>query len=112
MAKKTSLTQEARKAILEALRDKLPLSFACDIAKVPRQTCYDLMNSDYTWRTQIAHAKTVAIRDLIESTNRQGGAWKLLKNIGKEEFKEHVEHAVSVTQGDMIEDADGKLEEY
>jgi len=110
MAKKTSLTQEARAAILEALRKAMPLSYACDLAAVPRRTCYDEMERNFEWRTQVYTAKAEAIRGLVALTGKQGGAWKLLKNLGREEFKEHIEQHFSEELTDVLS-ASGTEEE-
>jgi len=91
MPKKSVITDQKKEALFQALRDKLPLSYACDIIGIPRQTVYDWIKKNELFRAQIAIAKSQAIRDLVETTEKQGGAWKLLKNLAKEEFKEHVE---------------------
>lgn len=95
--RKTPL-DDARKqeGLFEALRKAMPLSYACDLVGVPRQTVYDRMNPkhasfDEAFRTKVAVAKAEAIKGLVALTGKQNGAWKLLKNLAKEEFKEHVE---------------------
>lgn len=94
MPKATVLTEQKKKALCDALRECMPLSYACDLVGVPRRTVYDHMGKDEAFRTQVDIAKAVAIRGLVEATNKQSGAWKLLKNLGKEEFKEIVEYRV------------------
>ena len=84
-------TEAARNIIISSLREALPFSYSCDYAGIDRQTGYRWMESDKEFAAQVAIAKAYAISSLVADTRRQSGAWKLLKNIGREEFKEHVE---------------------
>lgn len=88
MPKKSIVTEQKKKELYQALEEAMPLTYACDIIGIPRRTVYDYMSKDNVFRTQIELAKAKAIRGLVKLTAKQNGAWKLLKNLGKEEFKE------------------------
>jgi len=91
MPAKSRITDQKKEELFEALRKALPVTIACDLIGIPRQTVYDWMKKNDAFRTQVNICKAEAIRGLVAMTGKQGGAWKLLKNLGKEEFKEHVD---------------------
>jgi len=89
---RTSIINDQKKAaLLAAIKEGMPVSYACDLIGIPRQTIYDWIKRHESFRYEINIAKAVAIKGLIGEVKEQKGSWKLLKNLGKEEFKEHVE---------------------
>jgi len=98
-----SITARQLEDLCEALEEAMPLSFACDLVGLPRQTVYDTMKRDAGFRTKIELSKAKAIRGLVKLTAKQQGGWKLLKNLGKEEFKEVLEHEVSGKDGEAFQ---------
>lgn len=115
MPKKSILDDRKKKELCEALKKAMPMTYACDLVGVPRQTVYDKINPkhasyDDAFRTQVAIAKAEAIRGLIALTGQQNGAWKLLKNLGKDEFKEHVEVKQESTHSLLLDTGDDEEE--
>lgn len=106
------LTPALRETILDALRKAMPLSYACDLAGIDRNTVYNEMKRDRNFSAQIAIAKAEAIKGLVSLTAKQGGGWKLLKNLGREEFKEHVEVEQNETHRFVIDPGDGEPDEF
>lgn len=102
MPKQTILTAQKKEELYQALTEAMPLSYACDVIGIPRSTVYAHMKEDDAFKTQIELSKAIAIRGLVKLTAKQGGAWKLLKNVGKEEFKEHVEVQASIKDTLMV----------
>lgn len=80
-----------RRVILDALAECMPFNYACDLAGIDRETGYRWMRKDKAFAAQVAIAKATAIKGLVDLTAKQSGAWKLLKNLGRDEFQERVE---------------------
>lgn len=109
MPKKSVITDQKKMELYQALEAAMPLSFACDLIGIPRQTVYAWMQTNPAFKTQIDIARAKAIQGLVEATGKQGGAWKLLKNLGKEEFKERVEVAGKLEYAEEVELPDGEV---
>lgn len=108
MPKESVLTVQKKLELCQALAKRLPLSYACDLTELPRSTVYDAMKNDEGFRTQVAKAKAQSIHYLVDLTEQQsGGPWKILKNIGKEEFKEHVEIVYTANEEEELVAPDG-----
>lgn len=103
MPKATVLTMQKREELYKALKEAMPFNYACDLCGIPRRTAYDYLKKDETFRTQVELSKAIAIRGLVALTSKQSGAWKLLKCLGKEEFKEVLEHEVTGSEGGPIQ---------
>lgn len=91
MGRKIEFTDKKKKALCSALEKGMPLTYAADLVGISRTTVHSHMNPkddlyDEDFRTQVKVAKATAIRGLIALTGKQGGAWKLLKNLAKDEF--------------------------
>lgn len=91
MGRKIEFTAKKKKALCDALEKGMPLIYAADLVGISRTTVHSHMNPDdplfdEDFRTQVAISKATAIRGLIALTGKQGGAWKLLKNLAKGEF--------------------------
>lgn len=108
MGRPTRITDQKKEQLFEALREGLPISYACDYIGIPRQTIYDWMKRNDDFRTQITLNKAIAIKGLVALTSKQGGAWKLLKNLAKDEFKEHIEVEENSTHTFVLETGDGE----
>lgn len=93
-----AIETEARKfeLLLEAIQTPMPLSYACDLVRLPRQTVRDTMNRDENFRAEVAVAKAIGIRKLILSSAKQNSSFKLLKNLANDEFNDNV--AISTPQ--------------
>lgn len=97
-----SITARQLEQLCEALEEAMPLSYASDLVGLPRQTVYDTYKRDPNFRAKIEIAKAVAIRGLVKLTAKQQGGWKLLKNLGREEFKETMEHELTGKDGSPL----------
>ena len=96
--------------LCDALKECMPLTYACDLVGLPRQTVYDWIKRDDKVRAKIEVAKAAAIKRLVTGTEKQGGSWKLLKNLGRDEFKEHVEVEEKHTATIVLDTGDEKKE--
>lgn len=81
------------KLLKQAIETPMPVTYACDIIKLSRTVFYETLERDAHFRTEIELSKAIAIRKLILLTAKQQGGWKLLKNMGKDEFQETIELA-------------------
>ena len=121
MPERNKLTKEKKKEICKALEKALPFNYSCDLAGIARNTAYDHLNEkhasyDPEFRAQVAIAKAAAIKGLVALTGKQNGAWKLLKNLAKDEFTDvnkniHVGEEDSAPIKMVIEDYRSKKEE-
>lgn len=84
-------TDEVAEKIVQEVKNCVPLRYAAPIHGVSYDTARLYYNSDPVFRSKVDAAKSASVRALVGLTLKQTGAWKILKNIGKEEFKEHVE---------------------
>ena len=87
----TKADLETRRLIIDALRKCMPFTYACDLVGIHRTTGYNWLKSNKSFSIEVAIAKAEAIQGLVALTAKQNGAWKILKNIGKEQFKEQIE---------------------
>lgn len=106
MPKLDAITEQNKLDICKALEEGLPLLLACDLVGVKRRTCHDHLDKksprfDASFCSRVAIAKAVAVRGLVALTKEQNGAWRLLKNVGREFFKEHVEVKSTNTNIDL-----------
>lgn len=98
----TKKTPEKMAEIIRHLRDGLPKELACNISNVGYRTFRTWVSEDEDFRQRVKVATSTAIADLMkEVRSDRGGAWKLLKNIGKDYFKENVEVDHKSTDGSM-----------
>lgn len=95
-------TPETVELILKKVSEGLPLVHAFNLAGIGESTGYEWIEKDPIFRRQIASSKSEAVQKLMRMVvTDKGGAWKLLKNVDPENFKEtqHVDH--SSTDGTM-----------
>ena len=82
-------TDERRSIILEAIQNKMPLYLAANYAKLDRTTLHRWIRQDVEFATQIEWAKAKAAGVLIDKVaSDSNGAWKLLKNLQPDYFKD------------------------
>jgi hypothetical protein len=84
-------TEELSNKIVADIAQCVPLRYASQMHGITYETAMSYYNSDSVFRKKCDAAKAASVRGLVALTAKQSGAWKLLKNLGKEEFKEHVE---------------------
>ena len=101
---------DTRRILLDAIRKGMPISYASDIAGIDRQTVYNRRDADEKFSAELRLAKAEAIRGLISLTAKQSGAWRLLKNLASDEFKEHIEVEQKATMTLVVDTGDGEEE--
>lgn len=86
------LTEEKRKQLYKALEDGISITYAANLIGVGKSTIYDHMKANEDFRIEVEIAQAKAIKGLVALVRKQkGGAWKLLKSLGKEDYKDHHE---------------------
>lgn len=85
------MTDERKEAILEALRGGLPARYSAHLVGIHHDTLRKYLERDLDFSARVNIAKAIGIKGFKNLTAEQGGAWKILKNIGKEEFKENID---------------------
>lgn len=87
----TLFTEETKKKLLTHLEEGLPKEVCADLCDMHHETLrqYTIRNPDFL--AQMQHAEAIGIRRLHALVLQQNGAWKILKNVGKKYYKEHVE---------------------
>lgn len=85
------MTDERKEAILEALRGGLPQRYSAHLVGIHHETLRQYLEKDSDFLARVNVAKAIGISLFKGLTAEQNGAWKILKNIGKEEFKENIE---------------------
>ncbi|MCB0423041.1 MAG: hypothetical protein KDD13_00240 [Mangrovimonas sp.] len=91
MSRPVEFTDKKKQALCDAIKEGMPFSYACDLVGVSRTTAYNHMDKtkdvyDEGFVSQMAVAKAMAVRGLISLVKQEKGAWKLLKNIARDEF--------------------------
>lgn len=86
-------TPAIRQIILDAIaKRKMPLYLAAAYGKISRETLRVWMRDDPDFLAQIEYAKAEAAGELIDKVSSDSnGAWKILKNLQAEHFKDEVE---------------------
>lgn len=88
----TKKLPEAVKLLLDTLRDGAPISTACDIAGIDRQTFYNWIDKDAAFSAMARGARAFAVMHLIK-LQRIKDPWKLLRSIDPENFKDETPEA-------------------
>jgi hypothetical protein len=102
------MTDDRKEAILEALRDGMPQRYAAHLVGIHHETLRLYLERDLGFLAKCNVAKAIGIGGLVQLTKEQNGAWKLLKNIGKEEFKEHIDISYDESKPITIHGTDGE----
>lgn len=86
------LTLEKKKQLYKALENGVSIRFAAALIGVGKTTVYKQMEVDPVFGTEVRIAQAIAVEGLVAQVRKsKGGAWKLLKNLGKEDYKDHHE---------------------
>ena len=100
---------EIKRIILECLKEGVAFKYACNLAEIDKTTGYRWMEEDPVFATQCHAYKAMAIRMLVSKVTEKD-AWKILKNIGKDEYKEHVNVVVDESIPIDVELPDGSTD--
>ncbi len=92
MGRPTKKNPEKMAEIIRHVRDGIPIEHVAALCNIGEQTIRDWRRDDEDFRARIDCAKSRSIADLMKRVrNESGGAWKLLKNLDKKNFRENVE---------------------
>ena len=109
MSRKSKKVDGHVRILLDAIQSGMPVNLACDFAQIGRTTFYEWHKSDSGFRTQIAYAKSKAIREFISLVAKKD-PWKILKNLAPEDFKDYRNVVVDNSTPIDVVFGDGRVE--
>lgn len=87
----TLFTEETKKKILSHLEDGLPRKLACNLVGMHHETLRVHLKKDLDFLAEIEQSQAIGTRKLHFLVLQQKGAWKILKNVAPDIYKEHIE---------------------
>lgn len=105
------MTPDRKEAILEALRGGLPQRYSAHLVGIHHETLRLYLERDVDFLARVNVAKAIGISLFKGLTAEQNGAWKILKNIGRDEFRENIQIEYDESKPITIAGDDGEPDE-
>lgn len=111
MGRPTVFTPAKKALMLQAIEDGLTRNYAAQLVGIHPETLRLHLQKDSSFLDEIRVSEASAIYGLIPLVKEQNGAWKLLKNLGKESYRDIIDIGFDESKPLTIKGQDGESEE-